>query len=192
METLDKKAKAGEIVHPLIKKRWSPRAFSDKKIPSHLLNGIFEAASWAASAMNEQPWRYIYAENGTPGFGKLWNCLMPGNQPWTKNVPVIFVAIYNKYYENNGKENGTAEHDLGMANTNLLLQATSLDIYGHLMAGFDAQKMIDVLGLDDEQMPLCMGVLGYLGDPAQLDEPYKSREKIERTRKEPDEFVTKL
>ena len=118
--------------------------------------------------------------------------MKPGNQPWTKNAPVIFVAIYNKYYENNGRENSAAVHDLGMANANLLLQATSQDIYGHLLGGFDAQKAAEVLGLDDEQIPFCMGVLGYLGNPEQLDEPYKSREKVKRTRKELDEFVKKF
>ncbi len=193
MNVIDiKKVRVGKIVHPLIKKRWSPRAFSEEKIPQELLDGIFEAASCAPSAMNEQPWKYVYAERGTPGFDKLWSCLMPGNQPWTKKAPVIFVAIYNKYYENNGRENTAAEHDLGMANANLLMQAVSQDIYGHLLGGFDAQKTAEVLNLDDEQVPFCMGVLGYLGDPEQLEEPYKSREQAERSRKELKEFVLKL
>jgi nitroreductase len=187
-----KKTVSDHTIHPLIKKRWSPRSFSNEEIPEEALQHIFKAASWAASAMNEQPWRYIYAEKGTPGFEKLWNCLMPGNQPWTKDAPVIFVAIYNKFYESNGKLNRSALHDLGMANAQLLLQAASHDIYGHLMGGFQAEQVINALELEGHQVPFCMGVLGYLGDPEELDEPYRSRETAKRTRKNLREFVQKL
>lgn len=179
-------------IHPLLQKRWSPRAFSSDAIDEEDLNRIFTAASWAASASNEQPWQYVYATKDTPGFDKLWNCLNDGNKPWTATTPVIFVALYRKTKKRNGRENKWALHDLGMANAQLLLQATSLDIYGHLMAGFDAGKVRDTLNLSEDLVPGCMGVLGYLGDPEKLEEPNKSREKAERERNSLNEFVQKL
>lgn len=176
----------------IIEKRWSPRAFSNNALEAKEVKQIFTAASWAASANNEQPWSYIYALNGTSGFENLWNCLSEGNKPWTKNVPLIFVALYRTTFKRNGKPNPWALHDLGMANSQLLLQAASHDIYGHLMAGFDADKTKQVLELDVDLVPACFGVLGYLGDPDSLEEPYKSREKAERTRIGISEFVKQL
>ncbi|WP_167618011.1 nitroreductase family protein [Maribellus sediminis] len=193
METLEiKKPLTGTTIDPLIQKRWSPRAFSQELIPEETMNSIFTAASWAPSAMNEQPWQYIYAERGTPAFDRLWDCLVEGNQPWTKDAAVIFVALYNRYYERNGRVNRNAAHDLGMANAQLLLQAASQDVYGHILGGFDADQLIDTLELSDDQVPFCMGVLGYLGNPDDLEEPYRSRERAKRSRKELNEFVTKL
>ncbi|HPF52117.1 MAG TPA: nitroreductase family protein [Draconibacterium sp.] len=182
----------GVDIHQLIKERWSPRAFSSKKIPEALLKEIFTAASWAASAMNEQPWHYIYAENGTEGFEKLWSCLNPTNQIWTKNVPVIFAAFYHQNYRLNGKPNRAAMHDLGMANAQLLLQATSTGVYGHLMGGFDSGKLTETLETSNDLVPVVMGVLGYPGDPEKLEEPFRSRELKPRTRLSLDEFVEKV
>lgn len=179
-------------IHPLFKKRWSPRAFSEKEIPEELLNEIFTAASWAASSMNEQPWHYIYATSGTEGFQKLWSCLNTNNQIWTKNVPVLFAAFYHKNYRRNDRPNRVAMHDLGMANAHLLLQATSKDIYGHLMGGFDAEKLVESLKTADDLVPVAMGVLGYHGDPDQLEEPFRTREREPRTRRNLDEFVVKI
>ena len=179
-------------IHPLLEKRWSPRAFSTAPVPEEEVNEIFTAASWAASAMNEQPWRYVYALRGTEGFDSLWNCLADGNKPWTKQAAVLFVAIKVDTFLENGKPNNWAMHDVGMANAQLLLQATSKDIYGHLMAGFSSDKVKELLQLEENHTPVCMGALGYLGDADSLDEPYQSREKAPRTRKSLDEFVTKL
>jgi len=179
-------------IHPLIKKRWSPRAFSSKQIPEATLEEIFTAASWAASAMNEQPWQYFYALNGTEGFEKLWSCLNPTNQIWTKNVPVIFAAFYHQNYRLNGKPNRAAMHDLGMANAQLLLQATSVGVYGHLMGGFDGEKLRITLKTIDDLVPAVIGVLGYPGDPEKLEEPFRSREKLPRTRRNLEDFVDKI
>lgn len=193
MNILEIKEAAVEYdIHSLFQKRWSPRAFSSETIEEEALKKIFTAASWAASASNEQPWQYVYAIKGTPGFDKLWNCLNDGNKPWTAAAPVIFVALYRKTKKRTGKENKWAMHDLGMANAQLLLQATSLDIYGHLMAGFDAGKIRETLNLGEDLVPACMGVLGYLGDPEKLEEPNKTREKTARTRNSLNEFVYKL
>mgnify|MGYP000341990349 CR=1 FL=1 len=177
MESLTiKKPQVNADIHPLIQKRWSPLAFADKAITDEQLKELFEAASWAASAYNEQPWEYIYANKGTEGFEKLWSCLAEGNQPWTKEASVIFVAIKKDTFALNGKPNPWAAHDLGMANAQLLLQAVHRDIYGHFMAGFDADKVRKSFDLEDKVSPVCMGVLGYLGDAANLGEAYKKRE----------------
>ncbi|QIA09030.1 nitroreductase family protein [Draconibacterium halophilum] len=179
-------------IHPLLEKRWSPRAFSDKPVTEEDVNKIFTGASWAASARNEQPWKYVYGLKGTPGFDRLWECLLPGNQPWTKNAAVLFVALQRHTFESNGKTNKKAMHDVGLANAQLLLQAVSVDIYGHLMAGYDAGKAKETLRLNEDMSPVCMGALGYLGDANDLEEPFKSREREPRTRKPLEEFVTKL
>lgn len=179
-------------VADFIKSRFSPLAFSEKNIPQEAMNTILEAASWAASAMNEQPWEYYVAHKDTEGFEKIWSCLSPSNQPWTKNAAALIIAVYRKTYTLNGNPNGAAEHDLGMANANLVLQARALDIFSHQMGGFDRQKAAIVLQLDSNRAPFCVIALGYLGDVEQLDEPYKSRELMGRTRKPLNEFVKKV
>ncbi len=193
MEILEiKKPKNRHDIHPLIQKRWSPRAFSGEEISREVISEIFEAASWAASAMNEQPWQYIYATKGSEGYKKLWDLLSPGNQPWTKQAPVIFVALQRNTFAVNGSPNPWASHDVGMANAHLLLQAASKNVYGHLMAGFDGEKLKEEFNLLEDISPVCMGVLGYLGNPDSLYEPYKTRELENRTRKSLSEIVTEL
>lgn len=187
-----KQAKTEKDVHELIRKRWSPRAFSDRMIEQEDLEEIFEAASWAASAFNEQPWQYYYAHNNTPGFDLLWDCLADGNKTWTKSAAVLFVALYRKTYKKNGKHNNTAMHDLGMANAQLLLQAVHRDIYGHLMAGFLPEKVKENLNAGDDFVPVCMGVLGYPGNVNQLAEAYKSLETEKRNRKPVKDFAVRI
>lgn len=179
-------------LHPLLKKRWSPRSFSEKLIADELIDELFEAASVAASANNEQPWKYVYAVRGSEGFETLWNCLLPGNQPWTKHAAVLLVALQRNTFQRNGKANPWAMHDVGMANANLLHQAVHRDIYGHLMAGFDADKVRQSLNLSADETPVCMGALGYLDRVEKLEEPYKSRETAERTRNAVEHFVLRL
>ena len=179
-------------VNELIRKRWSPRSFSEKAIDQTTISQIFEGARWAASAFNEQPWQYVYAHRGTKGFDQLWDCLMPGNQPWTKSAAVLFVAMVRKQYAKNGKDNHWAEHDLGLANGQLLMQAMDLDVYGHLMAGFDQGKVTEILNLDNSIKPVCMGALGYLGSPEKLEEPLRSRETAKRTRNPIHTFIKEL
>ncbi len=182
-------------IHPLLLKRWSPLSFSEQMISATQLEELFEAASWSASAFNEQPWEYIYATRGTEGFEKLWSCLLSGNQPWTKAASVLFVALQRNTFAKNGKPNPTAGHDLGMANAQLLLQAAHRDIYGHLMGGFDKAKTLELLGLSDDVSPVCMGALGYLGEADNLDSlggNYKARELNGRNRKPVTAFTKKI
>jgi nitroreductase len=191
LDTIQHKAAAAKHgVSAFITDRFSPRAFSDQAISEETMNTLFEAASWAASANNEQPWRYFYALKGTPGFDQLVATLMPGNQPWAPNAAALVVTVARKTFAANGNNNGSAEHDLGMANATLMLQARQLDIFSHPMGGYQKDKAKELLGLDDTQAPMCMIALGYLGSPDSLEEPYHTRELAPRTRKEIGEFVT--
>ncbi len=176
-------------IHPLMQKRWSPRAFSVREITEEQLHELFEAARWAPSSFNEQPWRYVYAHKNTDGFDQLLACLASGNQAWAHSAAVLMVTMYRKTFSKNGKPNPSAPHDLGMANTQLILQAAHRDIYGHYMAGFDKERVRSLLALDEDTEPLCMGALGYLGDPDQLEEPLKKREYTPRSRMDIREFT---
>ena len=187
-----KQPETAHDIHHLIAKRWSARAFSDRPISEEVVKSLFEAARWAPSAFNEQPWQYVYAHHGTEGFKKLLSCLSSGNQVWADSAAVLFVSLQRKYFNNNGKENPWACHDLGLANAQLLLQAVHYDIYGHLMAGFDKSMIKSALDLNLKSEPLCMGALGYLAKAEELPEPYKSRELSERNRQPQEDFVFKL
>ena len=179
-------------VATFITERFSPRAFSENSITNEAMNTIFEAASWAASANNEQPWEFYYAHKGTEGFQKIWESLMGGNQPWAKDAATLVVTVARKTFAANGTANGSALHDLGMANASLLLQARALDIFGHPMGGFDRAKAAEILNLDEDRMPVCVIALGYLGDAEQLIEPFKTRELTPRSRKSVDQFVKEI
>jgi nitroreductase len=178
-----KEAQTETNVHPLIKKRWSARAFSQNPIDDNTLMQLFEAASWAPSSMNEQPWRYYYAHKQDDSFEKYFDCLMPGNKLWADKAQVLVLSLAKKDFSNNANPNRHALHDVGAANMLLLLQAAELDIYGHQLGGFDREKTIQTFRLPDDLEPVCFIALGYLGDFNQLDEPFKSREQAPRSRK---------
>ncbi|MDB5255939.1 MAG: nitroreductase [Chitinophagaceae bacterium] len=187
--------KIANTFHPvidLIKNRWSPRSFFQEEIEQNDLDTILEAASWAPSANNEQPWQYIYAHRGTAGYETLKSCLVPANAAWAKDASVLVAAIARKTFALTDKENRTAMHDVGMANANLLLQALSLNIYGHLLGGFDIEKLTADLGLTTDQEPVCMIALGFLDVPEKLEEPLLTRETQARQRKALEEFTTQL
>ena len=167
----------------LIKQRWSARSFSPIEVTKEQVLTILEAASWAPSANNEQPWEFVYALKGTPGFDTIWNCLMPGNQPWNKHAAGFIITIARKTLAANGNPNGNAEHDSGIATGYLLLQASSMGIYTHPMGGVDKAKLTDELELPEDQKILCVISFGYLADAEKLEEPFKGRELTARTRK---------
>ena len=176
----------------IFKQRWSPRAFTDRIVSEEKLNSMFEAAKWAASSSNEQPWEYYYALKETEGWNKLFKCLDEGNQKWVQNATVLMACIANKKFKRNGKDNPTAEHDLGLANSHLFLQAVAEGFYMHGMAGFFPEKVHEALNLSEDKKVVCMMAGGYLGEPEMLDEKNEKSEKEQRERKPLSEFVHKL
>jgi nitroreductase len=190
--TISKVIPTESPILPLIQQRWSPRSFSAQEISKETLQTILEAAGLAFSANNLQPWHYAYAFKGTEGFDILWNALAPGNQPWAKNAAVLLVS-FAQGINDKGSANPWSQHDLGAANATLALQAFSMGIYSHFMAGFDKSKALAATQLDaDLWQPVAMAALGYLGPAEQLDEPFLSRENSPRVRKSVAEISSEI
>ena len=175
-------------LHELLTKRWSARSFAERMIEEDVLHTLFAAASWASSSMNEQPWRFVYAIKGTELFDDMVSTLMPGNALWASNAPIL-IAVFAKNTFDDGNVNIHAWHDVGAACTTLLLQGAELGIYGHQMGGFDRAKAKHVFQYPESLDIVSIVALGYLGEPDQLEEPFKSRELTPRTRKTVREFA---
>lgn len=178
--------KTATTQHPvidLIKNRWSARAFSEQALTQEEIETILEAASWAPSANNEQPWEFYYAHKNTEGFDTIFNCLMDGNKPWAKNAAALVVTVARTTFAANEKNNPNAAHDVGLATATLLLQATAMDIYCHPMGGFHKDMLKEALKFSDTQSPICVIALGRLDSPETLEEPFKTREITPRSRK---------
>jgi nitroreductase len=174
----------------LIQRRWSPRAFDPKPIPRDVLDRIFEAARWAASSNNEQPWSYILGvKSEDPAqFDRLASTLVPGNA-WAKDTPVLAMSVAKMAFSRNNVPNRVALHDLGMATANLIYQALSEGVFVHQMGGFDVEKAREIFAIPEGYEPVAMIALGYPGNPDQLEPKLKERELAERTRKKIEEFV---
>jgi nitroreductase len=188
-----KAARTEHDVLPVIRQRFSARAFSQHVLTEGELLTLFEAAAWAPSAMNEQPWRYRYALRGTSAFDHLWGLLNTGNQPWAKSAAALVACSVKAKLERNGQPNHSRLHDLGLANAQLLTQATSMEIFGHLMGGFDHARAQQELGLDPaEEEVFCILALGRLTSHDTLEEPFRTRELTPRSRRSLSHTVTRL
>jgi nitroreductase len=185
--------KLGKPDHPiqeLITKRWSPYGFADRPVAPADLQALFEAARWAASSYNEQPWSYIVATKDNPEeFAKLLSCLVEGNQPWAKAAPVLALGCTTLNFRLNGKPNAAAIHDLGLAAGNICLEATARGLCVHQMIGILPDKARDVYRIPEGVQPVTALAIGYAADPSKLDEKLKQRDLAPRTRKPLAEFV---
>lgn len=180
-------------IHPLIKKRWSPRSFTSEILSDADFSTLLEAASWAASSMNEQPWKYLWAIRGTMAFDRMVDSLADGNQPWAQKGSHMVISLAKRHFDRNDKINRHHMHDVGAANTTLVLQAAEMGIYGHMMGGFHMDKAIANFGIDSEKWEIaCFMVLGKLDVPSALDEPFRSREEAARSRKNISEISQQL
>lgn len=185
----DKLADPQYPINDLIRQRWSPLAFAAKMVESEKLRSILEAARWAASSYNEQPWSFIIAtkENSTE-FEQMLGCLAEGNQEWAKNAPVLAISVAKLYFERNGVENHHAFHDVGAA-ANLSVQAAAYELFVHQMAGFDVPLTKQTYNIPEGYEPVAAIAIGYLGDPNTLSERLQQRELAPRTRKPLENFV---
>ncbi|HAP38581.1 MAG TPA: nitroreductase [Nitrospira sp.] len=187
---MDKPAETQFPIHDLLQRRWSPRAFAERMVEPDTLRSLFEAARWAPSSNNEQPWHFILGTKADPsGYDRLLACLKEGNKKWAFRAPVLILSVARLNFEDEGTPNRHAWHDTGMAAISLSLQATALGLIAHQMAGFDVEKARADLGIPAGFEPVAMIALGYPGDPAILDERLRQRELAPRERKSAREFV---
>jgi len=177
-------------VHELIRRRWSPRSFSAREVSAEDLKTILEAARWAASSNNEQPWRFLVARksDGAP-YEKILNLLVPFNQDWAKTAPVLLIMAAKRTFSHSGAPNRYNLHDAGQALAHLFLEATALGLHAHGMAGFDNERPRKELGIPDDYDLGAAVALGYLDAPDQLPERYRQGEVSKRQRKPLNEIV---
>ncbi len=150
-----------EVIN-LIKERFSPYKFTDQKITAKDLNTLFEAAGKAASAFNEQPWRFIYAlREDEQQFKTIHECLVAGNKEWTANAAALIITVVSKKFAKNGNKNTVRKHDLGLAVGNLTVQASAMGIHLHQMAGIIPQNAINKLKIPTGFEPVTAIALGY-------------------------------
>ncbi|MGZ5472277.1 MAG: nitroreductase family protein [Nitrososphaeraceae archaeon] len=163
-------------INPLFVNRWSPRAMSGEEISHDDLMGLFEAARWAPSSYNNQPWRFIYAKRNTDHWQRLFSLLVEGNKTWAKNAAVIVVVISRKNFEFNEKPAITHQFDAGAAWENLALEATSRELVTHGMQGFDFNEARKVLGIPDSFDVMAMIAIGKLGQKENLPRDLQEKE----------------
>ncbi|MCP9451404.1 MAG: nitroreductase family protein [Nitrospira sp.] len=180
---MDKPAPADYPIHDLLARRWSPRAFADQPVEREKLQSLFEAARWAPSSNNEQPWRFIVATKGDEArWNRLFACLVEGNRVWAVRAPVLVLSVAGRSFGKTGELNRHALHDTGMAVQNLAIQATALGLIVHQMAGFDAEQARKELNIPREYEPVAMMAIGYPGDPNLLPDALREREVAPRRR----------
>jgi len=161
--------------------RWSPYSFTSDPVDDGALLSVFEAARWAASSYNEQPWRFVYARTAEDR-KKFLDFLVPANQVWAKNAPVLLVVVAKKTFTQNNQPNATYQFDSGCASGYLTLQASLSGLYAHGMAGFDAEQARNTLEIPEDFVPLAVFALGYRNEPESLPEKLRVREQPSKRR----------
>ena len=182
---IEKPAKTSVPIDPLIARRWSGRALDpDKPVSREKIIAMLEAARWAPSCYNDQPWRFIVWDRNTDeeSWQKAFECLAEGNRSWVKNAQVLIAAMAGSRFSHNDKPNRWGQYDTGAAVLNLFLQATSLGLMAHEMGGFDADKLCETFGIPDEYTPMAMIAVGYQADPSTLEGKMREMESADRER----------
>lgn len=181
---MDKPAPTQFPIYDLLARRWSPRAFDERRVATDLLRTLFEAARWAPSSSNEQPWRFFVAsKDSETAWNRLFECLTEGNRKWAFRAPVLILSVASMNFEDDGTPNRHAFHDTGLATENLVLQATAHGLVAHPMAGFDVEKARADLQIPAGYEPVAMIAIGYPGDPNILPERLRERELQARSRR---------
>jgi nitroreductase len=175
-------------IHPLLRKRWSPRAFDDKPVDDKKIKNILEAARWAPSASNIQPWVFFVGFRGDETYNKIMASLVEFNQMWAVNAPVLILNC-GKISKPDGHQNGVWQYDVGQALALMSMQVMDEGLYIHQMGGFDALKAAELFNLPEDVRAVTVAAIGYIGNPDMLHPRMQKGERAERERKEMDTFV---
>lgn len=187
---MSKQAATDYPVHELTACRWSPCGFSDRAISASDLCSLFEAARWAASSYNEQPWNYIVATKNDPDeFERMLSCLVEANRVWAQTAPVLVISVARLNFARNSRPNAAALHDLGLAAGNLSLEATSRGLSVHQMIGILPETARELYEIPTDAQAVTALAIGYADNPDNLPEPLRQRDLAPRTRKPITDFV---
>ena len=185
-----KQAPAVDGVLPAVLARWSPRSFANRDVSPADLRKVFEAARWAASSYNEQPWRFLVGLRNSSTYKKIFSTLIGFNQGWAAAAPVLILGVASSKFSLNGTDNRHALYDLGAASSYLTLQAVALGLTSHQMAGYDQAAARQAFGIPEDYQLGAVIALGYQGEPSALgQEQLIAQEIAPRTRKPLSEFV---
>jgi nitroreductase len=186
----NRQATPNHPIHELIAKRWSPYSFTDQAVSEADLKSLFEAAGWAASSFNEQPWSYVVAaRSDSTEFERILSCLVEANQVWAAKAPVLALGVIKTTFTHNDTPNRVALHDLGAASASLTFEATARSLVVHQMAGIDPNRARELYDISDGYEVVTALAIGYAGDPNLLPDGYKERDLAPRTRRSLAEFV---
>ena len=187
------KIKVAATDHPIMRilaNRWSPYGFNERLVEEDDLRSLFEAARWAASSYNEQPWNYLIAtRDDAPEFARLLSCLEEANQAWAKTAAVLVLGVVSLKFAKDKKDNRAAVHDLGLAAGNLSAEATVRGISIHQMIGIFPEKARELYGIPEHFEAWTAMAIGYKAAPATLPDALKERDLTPRQRKPLDQFV---
>ncbi len=193
MQVQTETIKSTEVEYPLLSElveRRSKRAFSEKPVTEATMRSLFEAARWAPSSMNAQPWVYVYAtQQQSELYQRILNALNDGNKIWAQHAPVLVVSLARKNHLSNGAANGAARYDVGAANALLSVQATHAGLTVHQMGGYNKQVLAENLNIPESLEPIVILAIGYAGNPDNLNDNLKARELAPRERYTQEFFV---
>jgi nitroreductase len=180
-----KHAPAMKGIIPEILHRWSPRSFSGRPVSPRDLETLFQAARWAASSYNEQPWRFLIGARGSDTFQKIHSSLMEFNQMWAVKVPILILGATKTKFSHNGADNAVALYDLGAAAATLCYQATALGLHTHQMGGYDRAIARKNFNVPEDFIFGAVIALGYLGEPSALTVPQMLQQEIAPRQRKP-------
>jgi len=190
MEALKRQSETAVPIHEILRERWSPRAFEPRPVEPEKLRSLFEAARWAASSYNAQPWYFILAtKDDEETFNRVLDSFVEGNRAWAKNAPVVALSVARLKFEHNGQSNRHALYDVGQASANLALQATAMGLQAHQIGGVLPEKARELFAIPPDYEVVAGIALGYPAEPDSLPEELRRREVAPRVRKAVDSFV---
>lgn len=179
---------ANEHVDPIFYGRWSPRAFRDEPVPEEHVEAVLEAARWAPSSYNEQPWRFVVATEDDDR-ERFADALLDANRAWAEDAPILGFVVAKTTFEHDGRENPHARFDAGAAWMSLALQAHQLGLHVHAMGGIDYEAAAEAVGLPEDHEVVCAIALGYRAEPDVLPDEVADDELPPSDRKPLDEIV---
>ncbi|HXE75219.1 MAG TPA: nitroreductase family protein [Candidatus Xenobia bacterium] len=187
---MEERAATRAPIQELLARRWSPYAFSERPVAPEILVSLLEAARWAPSSYNEQPWAFLVATKENPEeFARLLSCLVPSNQEWARNAPVLMLSVAKLKFDRGGRANPHAWHDVGLAAMSLVVQAMAHGLYVHQMAGIEPERAREHYSIPEGWEAVAGIAIGYLGDSNALPEKLRQRDFAPRSRRPLEQMV---